>query len=321
MNQSEYGQATPEQMEGINRYTRRTLNPDEVFVFSVILCDNQIDRDGERFPRASLEALGELFLGKTGIFDHSPTAKNQSARIFETALEEGEGVAEEEPACRLRAWAYMLQSEKNRELIQEIDGGIKKEVSVGCAVRRVVCSICGADRKTEDCPHQKGQEYSGRLCHHRLEEPTDAYEWSFVAVPAQKAAGVTKRVAYGEDYPAREEITDLQKLFDSTSHQGITLTSTELSRLEEQYRRLVEQAHGGELHRKALQGDIIRLFALTQPEVSPVMAEEIAARLNWGQLEEMRGCLTKAADKVFPPSPQLAANTNVQTDGKSPFMI
>lgn len=32
----------------INSYTRRVLEKDEVYVFSVILCDNDIDRDGER---------------------------------------------------------------------------------------------------------------------------------------------------------------------------------------------------------------------------------------------------------------------------------
>ena len=37
-----------------------------------------------------------------------------------------------------------------------------------------------------------GRLYDGKLCCTVLDEIQDAYEWSFVAVPAQIAAGVTK---------------------------------------------------------------------------------------------------------------------------------
>ena len=46
-------------LEKINRFTRRKLTEDEVYVFSVILCDNDIDRDCERFSDNALEALVE----------------------------------------------------------------------------------------------------------------------------------------------------------------------------------------------------------------------------------------------------------------------
>lgn len=61
---------------------------------------------------------------------------------------------------------------------------------MGCAVERAVCSICGQDIHT--CPHEKGEEYGGQQCWADLVGATDAYEWSFVAVPAQKNAGVMK---------------------------------------------------------------------------------------------------------------------------------
>ena len=48
-------------MARINRLSRRTLAPEEVYTFAVRLCDNEIDRDLERFDRAGLERLGELF--------------------------------------------------------------------------------------------------------------------------------------------------------------------------------------------------------------------------------------------------------------------
>ena len=64
-------QTDQQEMELINRYSRRTLSPEEVYRFTVVLCDNDIDRDYERFTKDALEILSTLYVGKTGIFDHS----------------------------------------------------------------------------------------------------------------------------------------------------------------------------------------------------------------------------------------------------------
>lgn len=72
-------------MEKINLYTRRAYKPEEVYTFSVVLCDNEVDRDGECFTKETLEELAKLFVGKTGILDHEPTSKNQTARVFDAA--------------------------------------------------------------------------------------------------------------------------------------------------------------------------------------------------------------------------------------------
>ena len=50
-------------MELINRLSRKKLTPEEVYTFSVKLCDNEVDRDGERFDREALTKLAELFVG------------------------------------------------------------------------------------------------------------------------------------------------------------------------------------------------------------------------------------------------------------------
>lgn len=175
----------------INRYSVRELTPDEVFCFAVQLCDNQVDRDFERFDRAALEKLAELFLGKTGVFDHVWLAENQVARLYKTEVaQNGAETQLGDPYCCLRGYAYMMRTPENAGLIAEIEAGIKKEVSVGCAVSHTECSICGA--RNGDCEHEKGRKYGGKLCYFTLKDPVDAYEWSFVAVPAQRDAGVTK---------------------------------------------------------------------------------------------------------------------------------
>ena len=55
-------------------------------MFSVVLCNNDVDRDHEKFTRQALEKLGALFVGKTGIFDHSMKSGDQAARIYATAV-------------------------------------------------------------------------------------------------------------------------------------------------------------------------------------------------------------------------------------------
>ena len=75
------------------------------------------------------EELSELFVGKSGIFDHEWTAKGQAARIYRTEIVEEEGVCSQgEGRCYLKGYAYMLRGGENDALIAQIEGGIKKEV-------------------------------------------------------------------------------------------------------------------------------------------------------------------------------------------------
>ena len=62
------------------------------------------------------------------------------------------------------------------------------------------------------CDHEKGSEYGGKLCYHILDEPLDAYEWSFVAVPAQVNSGVTKRFALREKHEGTDKSYELAPL-------------------------------------------------------------------------------------------------------------
>lgn len=179
-------------IELINRYSVKKLTPEEVYCFSLVLCDNDVDRDMERFTDTALEGLARLFLGKTGITDHRWSAENQFARLYHTETEVVKGKKNSlgEPLRVLRGRAYMLRNETTQPTIDAIEGGILKEISVGCAMSTATCSICGSDYGC--CDHRKGETYNKRLCVCELSNPMDAYEFSFVAVPAQRGAGVTK---------------------------------------------------------------------------------------------------------------------------------
>ena len=185
----------------INQWSVKELKPEDVYCFTVRLCDNEVDRDQERFTDKCLEQLAPMFLGKTGLIDHRWSAEKQVARLYRVeVVETGEKNQLGEPLKALVGSAYMLANEANRHIMEAIDGGIIKEVSVGCAVSKCTCSICGEKQKL-DCRtwhyqcengHIRGETYDNKFCAGNLEEPTEAYEFSFVAVPAQRAAGVTK---------------------------------------------------------------------------------------------------------------------------------
>ena len=125
------------QLAKINALAKGTMTGEQVYVFSVRLCDDQVDRDFERFDREALPELAKLFVGKSGIVDHKWSAGGQLARIFETEVIEEDGVAS------IKAWAYIRRGGAGDEWIADIEAGIKKEVSVGCAMGRSVCSVCG----------------------------------------------------------------------------------------------------------------------------------------------------------------------------------
>jgi hypothetical protein len=213
------------ELEAINKHTLSPLTADDVFTFKAVLCDNEIDRQSERFTIKALEDLKNLFIGKTVIKDHSWSADDQVARIYATELIKGEKVDKSgEPFAQLVAYCYMVKTASNADLIAEIKGGIKKEGSVGFRASSVICSICGTDNAKSYCRHFPGKSYEKeggpQQCIFTLAGVSDAYEFSLVAVPAQKGAGVSKSYT-GETVDALdvepkvvEEPTEAKKLED-----------------------------------------------------------------------------------------------------------
>lgn len=273
----------------IERFARRALGAEEVYTFPVVLCDNEVDRDGERFSGAALEGLAKLFVGKTGIFDHDPKGRNQTARIYRCRVEEDatRTTSAGETYRALRADAYLMRSEANRELILEIDGGIKKEVSVGCAMGSAVCSICGADRRKAPCGHRPGERYEGRLCHTVLGEPTDAYEWSFVAVPAQRKAGVMK--GYGQ-----ESGGGLRRLL--AEHHPAALD--ELEALE-------REAQLGRDYMSSLRKELLRTAGMADQDINLDVLGQVAEKMEAAELLEVTRAYRKRLEALYPPKPQL----------------
>ncbi len=286
------GIPTAVQLEAINAQAKAKLTQEQVYVFSVRLCDDQVDRDGERFDTAALPALAKLFIGKTGIVDHKWSSDSQVARIFETQV-----VCEDEVSY-IKAWAYIRRGGNAEEIIADIEAGIKKEVSVGCAMGRSVCSVCGGDYGT--CGHQKGEYYDGQLCCAILKEPMDAYEFSFVAVPAQRDAGVLKGMGSGRK--------TLKELADAFGVQG-------------EYRKLYKSAELGKQYRKELEDHVVRLcLALDLGAEEPVYRGlvKVAAAED---LMNLRLALQTRLDESLPMQTQLGVSFENKEALESGFMI
>lgn len=217
-----------DELKLINKYALEPLTAEEVYTFKAVLCDNELDRDYEQFNVKSLKELQKLFVGKTVIKDHFHSADNQVARIYATELvETGKTVKSTgEPYMQLVAHCYMIKTASNADLIAEIKGGIKKEGSVGFRASSAICSICQTDNAKTYCRHWPGRSYAKEggetVCTFTLAGVSDAYEFSLVAVPAQRAAGVSKSYT-GETVYEKDE-APVEDTPDNTDEKAAEIT-------------------------------------------------------------------------------------------------
>lgn len=286
----------------IARFTRNPPEKDNIYTFSVTLCDNDIDRDNERFSVNTLNTLCDMFTGVTGIFDHSMKSTDQTARIYRTQVctDDSRTTATGESYVYLKAWCYMLRTEKNKTLIDEIDGGIKKEVSISCSCRTRICSVCGKDMRRNDCHHIQGEVYDGKICHAVLEDPTDAYEWSFVAVPAQRNAGVSKSMKKKGAKVFTCTSADPEEVIKSATETGgsVTLTHDQLKAFGNYLNSLKSDADTGRSTRENAEKEIISLSAFTLPDADTVMLKGILGKLSGDEVLMLRKALGDRADKL-----------------------
>lgn len=273
------GVATAAQLAAINAQTKATLTAEQVYVFSLRLCDDQVDRDWERFDTAALPALAKLFIGKTGVVDHKWSSDAQVARIFETQVVTEDGVS------YIKAWAYIRRGGQADEIIADIEAGIKKEVSVGCAMGRSVCSVCGSEYGS--CGHQKGEHYDGMLCCAILKEPMDAYEFSFVAVPAQREAGVLK--AMGGTKRCLKELAE---------EYGAQV----------EYRALYQMAQLGKAYEKQLKDEVVRLCLVLDLGVEEPVLRAITEKVGAAELMRLKSALEKRMTESLPVVTQLGGS-------------
>lgn len=272
------GKPTAAQLEAINAQAKGTLTEDQVYVFSLRLCDDRVDRDYERFDTAALPELAKMFIGKTGIADHRWSTEGQVARIFETQ------VVREEDVSFLKARAYIRRGGNADTVIADIEAGIKKEVSIGCAMGRSVCSVCGSEYGS--CGHEKGSYYDGQLCCAILKEPMDAYEFSFVAVPAQRDAGVLKGMGTNQ-----RSLKELACAFGA----------------QKEYAALMKEAQLGRKYRQELEENVVKLCLSLKLGAEREVLMGIVSKAAAEDLLALREALKGRMEEMYPVHCQLAS--------------
>ena len=225
-------EVTDDELTKINKFTISPLTKEEVFTFKLVMGDNGLDdRNFEPFNLHALKDLKNLYIGKTMIKDHNRKADNQIARIYDTELvtDSSNKLTNNEEFTTLIAKCYMIKTESNKDLIAEIKAGIKKEVSTSCVPKKAVCSICGKDNMKEYCTHYWGREYDvdgkKQVCYFTLDGAKEAYEVSFVAVPAQPRAGTTKNyIVKNEEDKEQENLNEIKDVkYEESMNQKLDL--------------------------------------------------------------------------------------------------
>jgi hypothetical protein len=189
------GEPTAEQLSAIRRYTLAEIPADKLYVRTFVVAHNAIDRDNECFGEDVLADFARTLPGKglhikhpTGWDGDSGPAKGRwfGAQLVRMSHDEARALLRE-PAMKwppgatdavlLMGDAYKVRTAGNADLLDELDGGIAGDVSVGFGAK-------GPERVMDD----SGIE----LNVWRWKGPGEAFEASLVWLGAQPGARAVK---------------------------------------------------------------------------------------------------------------------------------
>lgn len=147
-----------------------------------------------------------------------------------------------------------------------------------------------------------GKSYKGAVCHAVLCEPTDAYEWSFVAVPAQRGAGVTKAFTL----QTREEL-DTQQLLKSlqAAQEGISLNAEQARQLLDYLQTAKQAQQEAAAYREELLQETVDMLPGLLPALSEHTGRALCANLSAAQLKQLQTALCTKSMQLPAKTPQL----------------
>jgi len=161
----------------INRYALRPLTAADVAVFEIEVCHDQVDAHFSRFPREELETIARLLPGRPLMELHDLQNRMPLGKIFKSWL------SPEMEKVTVRADVFILRTDENGDAIENIEGGVWAETSIGFAFRMPECSICGGDLRM--CDHVPGREYEGVVCFYWMRDVVEVIEVSLVPSGSQ----------------------------------------------------------------------------------------------------------------------------------------
>lgn len=318
--------AVDNDLDLINQHTIKPLTEDEVFTFKVQLCDNDVDRVGDKMSDTFLADVAKNIVGLTGLKDHDWSSDNQTSRLYDAQVVVDDTVnSVGETRKYVLGKAYTLS--KYKDYIDKINAGLLKETSISFESEGDTCSICGEEmiKDTDDIGHCcnghcAGEVYEGVLCYNNINKLKDLLEWSLVAVPCQRNAGIKNKNLGGNimkkaeflirqfmSSKAYEKAEDadkdkLKKALDDSedkelSDEDIKVLVEENSKLKEKLKAMenkVKEAEGGRTKDKieAIVDKEFDKVGLITPEVKELLKKEIP----WDDLKLEDGQIPGLAD-------------------------
>jgi hypothetical protein len=219
-----YGVPTTAQLNKINRFSKRKLTKEEVFVFPVTFVGDGLIVD--RYVKLD-ESLLKVYLkdAKKGVafmLNHSWSWSSKTpaytwGRSFDAYIEESQGNPEApDEAHLLKGWIYIVRGKEKDglatdEIIKDIEDGTLFDGSIGFYYSTFECSICG--KQIWECDHWPGNEYEvdgkKKVCYIIAKPPGGLMEYSGVFDGAYPGAGFS---ADGDPEPEMVEVTNLKEV-------------------------------------------------------------------------------------------------------------
>jgi hypothetical protein len=127
----------------------------------------------------------------------------------------------------------------------------------------------------------------------------DAYEFSFVAVPAQRDAGVLK------GYGANRRLKELAEEFG----------------IQGEYRELWKQAQLGQRYQKQLENEVVRLCLALELGVEEPLLRSVMSKAGAEDLAKMKTALEDRLVEMMPVMTQLSSFRGGKDELESGYLI
>ena len=297
-----------EALDLVNQHTIKKLTSDDVFMFKVHLCDNDVDRSYDKMSLEFLNEFAEASKSLTGLKDHEWEMENQVSRLYDTEIVTNSDKLTHngDPLTYVLGKAYTLR--KFEDYVDKINAGILKEVSIGFESDGDTCSICGGPTVKDEndlahCEkdHVAGQTYDGVLCYNNLNKLSEAYEWSLVAVPCQKNSGIkNKNIKNGGSGLMKKGKFILHKLFSTKAFKDADKDT------QDEMQKAVEDDGEGEMNDEDIKSILTENSQLKEKiaDLESKFKDAEGAR----EQESIKSIVGKAVDGMNPLTPTVKEN-------------
>lgn len=192
-------------MAKVNRYTLRTMAPEDVHVRSAFIINDGVDDFWSRFPVESIETVARIMPGAPMVVGHrrdmSPIARwfdgERVQRAEKPSLVQGVG----EGHWARVAFYWMRGHSRAEDLAVNIDGGIERETSLRWMFDKPICAI--DKRDIRECEHMPGELYDGRRSYYEMLDVKRVVEGSLVFRGAQLQTELSLMRVNAEKTPAQ----------------------------------------------------------------------------------------------------------------------